>query len=60
MKTKMTTGKAYLAAVVLTAIIVIFKANGWANVSWIWALSPFWIPFAEAGLVWLANLVDKD
>lgn len=56
----MTTGKAYLAAVVLTAIIVIFKANGWANVSWIWALSPFWIPFAEAGLVWLANLVDKD
>jgi hypothetical protein len=56
----MTTGKAYLAAVALTAIIAIFKANGWAHVSWVWVVSPFWIPFAEAILVWIANLVDKD
>jgi hypothetical protein len=60
MKTKMTTGKAYLAAVALTAIIAIFKANNWVHVSWVWVASPFWIPFAEAILVWVANLVDKD
>ena len=56
----MTTGKAYLAAVALTAIIAISKANGWAHVSWIWVASPFWVPFAEAILVWVANLVDKE
>ena len=56
----MTTGKAYLAAFALTAIIAIFKANGWAHVSWLWVVSPFWIPFTEAILVCVANLVDKE
>lgn len=56
----MSTGKAYLAALALTAIFAIFKANGWVSVSWIWVLSPFWIPFAEGILVGIANFVDKD
>ena len=57
---KTSTGKAYLAALALTAIFAIFKANGWVSVSWIWVLSPFWIPFAEGILVGIANFVDKD
>lgn len=40
---KINIGSIYL---VITCITIILKMSGIINISWIWALSPLWIPFS--------------
>ena len=38
-------------ASVLGIVFIILKLTGVIDWSWLWVLSPFWIPFAVVGLV---------
>lgn len=37
---------------VLTLIFIVLKLTGNIDWSWIWVLSPFWIPLVIIALIW--------
>lgn len=48
-----------MAMLALTAMLAICKSAGWIGASWVWVLSPFWVPVIEAFLVVIAKLLDN-
>lgn len=45
------------AATILTIIFVVLKLCKYIDWSWLWVLSPLWIPLAIAGVCYLIALV---
>lgn len=41
----------------LLAVFIILKLAGAINWSWLWVLSPLWIPFAIVLLAWVTILI---
>jgi|GEM_PF-4507652 len=50
--------KYFLAMLVVTVMLAIFKLAGWTDVSWLWVLSPFWLPMIEGVFVRIAEWMD--
>ena len=43
--------KLFISEVLVAAVILIFKTQGAAEISWLWVWSPFWITGIEATLM---------